>query len=93
MKAFLVLFQMVYALCLLPWLLIMGITLMGFANGINWFSTALSLGIGLFPIAVVACSIYAWKFRTRRKRAALMINLVPMAWILLIGVPFIAINL
>ncbi len=66
---------------------------MGFANGINWFSTALTAGITLYPAAVIVCSIMAWRARNKRKRTAIIVNLVPMIWILAVGVPFAAINL
>lgn len=93
MKAFLISSQILYVLCLAPWLLIWGITFMGFDSGFNWFGVALTGGIGLYPVAVVVCSILAWMNRTKRKRAAILFNLVPMLWVLLVGVPFVAINL
>jgi hypothetical protein len=93
MKAYLVSSQLVYALCLAPWFLIWGITLMGFANGINWFSLTLTGVVSLYPIAAIVCSILAWKFRDKRRRAAVIVNLIPMLWILLVVVPFAVINL
>lgn len=66
---------------------------MGFASGINWFSTTLVVGIGLYPVAVIVCSILAWLFRTKRKRTAVIVNLIPMLWVLVVGGPFVAINL
>jgi hypothetical protein len=93
MKAFLIASQIFYVLCLIPWFLIWGITFMGFASGINWFSVMLTGGIGLYPVAVIVCSILAWKVRIRRKRTASIVNLVPMLWILLVIVPVVAINL
>ncbi|GEM_PF-1421336 len=93
MKTFLISIQALYAVCLLPWFLIWGLTLMGFANGINWFSIALTIGIGLYPIAAAACSVFAWLLRIKRKRIAIIVNLIPMVWVLLVGVPFVAINL
>ncbi|WP_372632304.1 hypothetical protein [Cohnella sp.] len=85
MKVFLVSCQTVYALCLLPWFTIWGLTLMGFANGINWFSLAITGFVTLYPIMVIVCSIFAWQFRTKRRRAAIILNLIPMLWILLVG--------
>lgn len=93
MKTFLISIQALYALCLLPWFLIWGLTLMGFANGINWFSTALTAGIGLYPVAVAVCSVFAWLLRIKRKRVAIIVNLIPMLWVLAVGVPFAVINL
>jgi len=93
MKVFLIASQIVYAIGLAPWFLIWGITLMGFANGINWFSVTLTTVIGLYPIAAIVCSIFAWRFRGRRPRATVIVNLVPMLWIAGAGVPFAMLNL
>jgi hypothetical protein len=93
MKAYLISTQIFYVMCLVPWFLIWGITFMGFANGINWFGVMVTGGIGLYPIAIIVCSILAWKFRIRRKRTASIVNLVPILWILLVIMPVVAINL
>jgi hypothetical protein len=93
MKAYLIASQILYVMCLAPWFIIWGITFMGFSSGINWFSVMITGGIGLYPIAVIVCTILAWKFRTKRKRVSMIVNLVPMLWILLVIVPVVAINL
>jgi hypothetical protein len=66
---------------------------MGFASGINWFSTTLVVGIGLYPIAVIICSILAWVYRRHRLHTAIIVNLVPMLWVLLVGGRVVLINL
>jgi len=93
MRIYLIATQIVYAIGLAPWVFIWGITLMGLANGINWFSATLSAAITLYPIAAIACSIFAWRLRSRRLRIAVVVNLIPMAWILGAVVPFAIINL
>ncbi|TLS52166.1 hypothetical protein FE782_12485 [Paenibacillus antri] len=93
MKAFFISSQILYVLCLAPWFLIWGISFMGFDSGFSWFAVALTGGIGLYPIAVIVCSILAWRNRIKRKRAAVIFNLVPMLWIALVVVPVVAINL
>lgn len=86
MKTFLAISQSLYALCLLPWLMVWGLSFMSFDQGFAWSSFAFVAGIGIYPIAVVICSIYAWILRNRRKRRAIVLNLIPMVWILGIGI-------
>lgn len=93
LKTFLAVSQSLYALCLLPWLLVWGLSFMSFDQGFAWTSFALVAGIGIYPIAVVLCSIFAWILRKRRKRLATLLNLIPMVWILCLGIPLVIINL
>lgn len=66
---------------------------MSFDQGFAWSSFALVAGIGIYPIAVVVCSILAWILRNRRKRMATLLNLIPMLWILGLGIPLVILNL
>ncbi|MFC5469161.1 hypothetical protein ACFPPD_10555 [Cohnella suwonensis] len=87
MKSFLIIGQVMYALCLAPWLLVWGLSFMGFDQGFSLFNIALVAGIGLYPVALIACSILAWKLRKRKKKIAVLLNLVPLVWILGVGIP------
>ncbi|MCD9025253.1 hypothetical protein [Cohnella silvisoli] len=92
MKKFLVISQVIYLLCVIPWVFIWGISFMGFDQGFSWYAVALVVGIGVYPIAVILCSIFAWKLRKHRKRAAIIVNLIPMVWVLGIGLPVSFLN-
>ncbi|WP_276358341.1 hypothetical protein [Cohnella caldifontis] len=93
MKTFLVISQFLYALCIIPWLLIWGISFMSFDQGFSWFGVALVTGVGIYPIAAVISSILAWILRKRRKRLAILFNFIPLLWILGLGIPFVYINM
>ncbi|GGD79751.1 hypothetical protein [Paenibacillus nasutitermitis] len=87
MKTFLISTQILYLLCTVPWLLIWGVSFMGFDQGISFFNVALVILIGVYPLVVVVCSIIAWVLRKRRQRMSVIVNLVPMLWVLGIGLP------
>ncbi|MFD2446952.1 hypothetical protein ACFSO7_23725 [Bacillus sp. CGMCC 1.16607] len=93
MKKFLVISQILYLICTLPWLIIWGLSFMSFDNGIGLGNVTFVLSIGLYPIAVIICSIIAWILHVRKRRVAIIVNLIPMLWIILLGVPLIIINL
>ncbi|WP_309122225.1 hypothetical protein [Paenibacillus sp.] len=93
MKKFLILTQIAYAIFLPFWFLIWGISFMGFDSGFNWLAVGIVTAIGLYPVAGLVCSILAWVLRTRKARAAVVVNLIPMLWLLGIGVPVLLINL
>ena len=64
--------------------------------GINSFglgNVSFVLAIGLYPVAVLICSIIAWILHVRKRRGALIVNLIPMLWILFLGVPLFLINI
>ncbi|MGP7818726.1 hypothetical protein [Niallia sp. 01092] len=92
MKTFLVISQIFYLLCTIPWLVVFGFSFMSFDSGIHVFNVAFVVGIGLYPIAVVFCSIFAWFLQERSKRVAIIINLVPMVWIAGLGLPLFVLN-
>lgn len=81
MKTSFVLLQILYALGLIPWLLVWGLSFMSFDQGFGVANVAFVCSIGLYPVAVIVCSIYAWRNRKRKARAAAIVNLVPMLWI------------
>ncbi len=93
MKIFLVLSQILYVLCTLPWLIIWGLSFMSFDNGFGLGNVSFVLAIGLYPVAVLICSIIAWILHVRKRRGALIVNLIPMLWILFLGVPLFLINI
>lgn len=92
MKTFLVISQIVYALCILPWLLVFGLSFMGFDQGISLVNVAIVLAIGVYPVVVIICAIAAWLMRVRNKRVAIIVNLVPMLWVAGGGVPLLFLN-
>ncbi|MDP4171200.1 MAG: hypothetical protein Q8906_11370 [Bacillota bacterium] len=81
MKKFLIISQAFYLLCTVPWLAIWGLSFMSFDNGVALGNSLFVTTIGLYPIAVIISAIFAWRLRLRNKRAATLINLVPMLWI------------
>lgn len=82
MKVFLTISQLIYALCLVPWLFVWGMSVMVFDAGIHFWNSFYFTIISLFPVAALGCSILAWILRVRRRRAAVLINLIPMLWII-----------
>ncbi|HYK74242.1 MAG TPA: hypothetical protein VEV44_14195 [Pseudoneobacillus sp.] len=85
MKTFLIISQLVYLLCIIPWLPIWGLSFMSFDNGIALGNVTFVSAIGLYPIAVIICSIFAWLLRIRKMGIAIILNLIPMLWIVSIG--------
>ncbi|MFJ8262787.1 hypothetical protein ACIQ4I_12670 [Rummeliibacillus sp. NPDC094406] len=85
MKIFLLISQIFYLICIVFWIPIFGLSFMSFDAGFNLYNVTFAFTIGFYPIAVIVCSIIAWIFRLRKKRVAIIINLIPMLWILPIG--------
>ncbi|MFD0670721.1 hypothetical protein [Cohnella sp. GCM10027633] len=85
MKTSFVVLQIVYALGLIPWLFVWGLSFMSFDQGFGFANVAFVGTIGMYPVAAIVCSIFAWKLRKRKARAAAIVNLIPMAWILGVG--------
>jgi hypothetical protein len=82
MKLYLIISQILYALSLIPWFVIWGLSFMSFDSGVNLANGSFVLTITLYPVAVIICSILAWVFRVKKKRSSIIINLLPMLWIL-----------
>ncbi|MDF2963799.1 MAG: hypothetical protein K0S39_5534 [Paenibacillus sp.] len=93
MKNFLIISQLIYLLCMVPWLVVWGLSFMGFDNGVSLVNVSIVLAIGVYPIAVIICSIIAWLLRSRRKRTAIIVNLVPCLWVIGLGIPLLILNL
>jgi hypothetical protein len=81
MKLYLIISQVLYALSLVPWFAIWGLSFMSFDSGVNVYNISFVLAITLYPVAVIIGSILAWVFRKKKKRFALIINLIPLLWI------------
>ncbi|PGY09743.1 hypothetical protein [Bacillus sp. AFS031507] len=82
MKLYLIISQILYLLSLIPWFAIWGLSFKSFDGGVNLSNVSFVLAISLYPIAVIFGSILAWVFRMKKKRLAIMINLIPMVWII-----------
>lgn len=93
MKKFLVISQFFYLLFLIPWLLIFGLSFMSFDGGVNAFNSAFVLGIGLYPVAFLICSIFAWVLHRRKQRVAIILNCIPLIWVVGVGGPVLFINI
>jgi hypothetical protein len=85
MKPYLIISQTLYVLSLIPWFVIWGLSFMSFDSGVNLANGSFVLAISIFPVAVIVSSILAWVFRVKKQRFAIMINLVPMLWIIAFG--------
>ncbi|MFF2889687.1 hypothetical protein [Paenibacillus sp. NPDC057967] len=85
MKVYLILTQIVYVIGLLPWFVFWGLSFMSFDSGIGVANTSFVLAITVYPIAVVACSLIAWFIHKQKKRTAVIVNLIPMLWVLGLG--------
>jgi hypothetical protein len=82
MKLYLIISQILFALSLIPWFVIWGLSFMSFDSGVNLANSSFVIIISLYPVAVIVGSILAWVFRGKKKRFAIMINLVPLLWII-----------
>jgi hypothetical protein len=82
MKPYLIISQVLYLLSLIPWFVIWGLSFMSFDSGINLSNVSFVLAISSYPFAVIICSILAWFFIVKKKRFAIIINLIPMLWII-----------
>jgi len=82
MRLFLIVSQILYLGSLIPWFIIWAMSFMSFDGGVNVSNVSFVLGISLYPIAVIACSILAWVFRVKRKRQSLVVNLIPLLWVI-----------
>ncbi|WP_253905477.1 hypothetical protein [Bacillus sp. THAF10] len=58
---------------------------MAFDNGIAFWNSLFVLTISAYPLAVIICSIFAWVLHNKKKRAAVVINLIPMVWVIGVG--------
>ncbi|WP_276917781.1 hypothetical protein [Aneurinibacillus aneurinilyticus] len=93
MKTFLVVSQIIYLICMIPWLFVWGISFMAFDAGISGEAIVLVSIISVYPLVAIACSLIAWILHRRRTRTAVIINLIPMVWVLGIGIPLLVITL
>lgn len=92
MKIYLIGSQILYVLCLIPWFVIWGLSFMSFDQGFSVWNISFVLGIGLYPVAVLLCSILSWILHIQRKRTAIIINSIPMLWVGGLGVLMLMIN-
>lgn len=81
-KSFLIIIQILYVLSLLPWFVIWGMSFMSFDAGIGFYNTLFVAVITLYPVAIIVSSIFAWVYRLKRRRLAIILNLVPMVWVI-----------
>lgn len=82
MKPYLIVSQVLYILSFVPWFVIWGLSFMSFDSGVNLYNVSFVLVITLYPVAVVTGSISAWILRVKKKRLAIIMNLIPMIWII-----------
>lgn len=82
MKAYLIIIQFIYILSLFPWFVIWGMSFMSFDAGFSFQNITFVLIITLYPIAILVCSIIAWLFQKKRVKLAVILNLVPMLWVI-----------
>ena len=85
MKLFLVLSLLFYLTSLVFWLPIWGLSFMAFDQGIALWNSLFVLTIGAYPLAVIICSILAWVYHNKKRRKAVIVNLIPMLWVIGVG--------
>ncbi|AYA78303.1 hypothetical protein DOE78_24465 [Bacillus sp. Y1] len=86
MKPFLMITQILYVLSLLPWFVIWGMSFMSFDAGIGFYNSLFVLIITLYPVAVIVSSILSWVFHRKRKKLSVILNLIPMVWVIAFAV-------
>ena len=83
MRLFLIFVQSIYAIMLLPWFLIWGLSFMVFDNGVSLWGIGIMIAVTLYPIAVVGCSILSWvNLKKIKPIYIIVINFVPAIWII-----------
>lgn len=82
MKLFLIVSQILFTLSLIPWFVIWGLSFMSFDSGFNLANISFAGTISLYPVAVILCSILAWILRLKKQRLAIIINLLPLLWVI-----------
>lgn len=82
MLVYLIVSQVLFICSLLPWIIIWGMSFMSFDAGIGLYNSLFVLTITVYPLAIIICSILAWIFRVKKKRFAIIINLVPLLWVI-----------
>lgn len=85
MKKFLVICQIIYLLFLIPWVFTFGMSFLAFDDGFIVWNILFVLGIAVYPVFMIGCSVVAWALHRRYKRAAIITNSVPMLWVGSIG--------
>jgi len=85
MKPYLIVSQVLYAICLLPWFFVWAMSVMVFDQGIHYWNTLYFVLVTVFPIVALVSSVLAWVFRKRRPRAAATVNSLPLVWIVSFG--------
>ncbi|QSO51896.1 hypothetical protein JZ785_24525 [Alicyclobacillus curvatus] len=84
MRVFLIVFQVIYVLALIPWLLVTAMSPMLFDAGVTAVGISVIVILLSYPIAVLICSIIAWRLRRRRKLVSVLVNLIPLLWVIAI---------
>ncbi|PAK51091.1 hypothetical protein [Paenibacillus sp. 7541] len=83
MKLFLFISQSIYALMLVPWLIVWGVSFMVFDSGLSLWGVGIMIMVTLYPIAVAVCSLLSWIYvKKMRPLSIVAINLVPSIWIM-----------
>lgn len=84
MKLFLFISQSIYALMLVPWFIVWGVSFMVFNNGLSLWVVGIMIMVILYPIAVAVCSLLSWIHVKKKMRpvSIVAINLVPSIWIM-----------
>lgn len=81
MKLYLIVTQAVYFLTLFPWFVIWGLSFMSFDAGFSTLAVTIVSIVSLYPVAVLVCSILGWVLHSKKKRAAIILNSIPLLWI------------
>lgn len=83
MKLFLIISQVVYGLFLTLWFSFWALSAMLFDKGASATAISLFSIITAYPVAAVACAIIAWiLYRKKKRKGALVVNLVPSLWVI-----------
>ncbi|MEK3732080.1 hypothetical protein MKX64_06450 [Paenibacillus sp. FSL M8-0334] len=83
MKLFLFISQSIYALMLVPWFIVWGVSFMVFDSGYSLWGVGIMIMVTLYPIAVAVCSLLSWIYvKKMRPLSIVAINLVPSIWIM-----------
>lgn len=82
MKLYLIAIQMLYYLVLLPWIYFWGKALVLTMHVPTPQNTILLSLAGLYPIAVIVCTIVSWYLHLDKRSVSIAVNLIPAIWLI-----------
>nr|WP_106782507.1 hypothetical protein [Lysinibacillus timonensis] len=84
LRIYLIAVQLIYLLTLQTWIegIVLAIDVLGSAPTLDSVLWLLFLPVFTYPIMILGCSIIAWRIHVQKPISSLVINFIPMFWII-----------